>query len=189
VLLHAYAEVLAGGDASWWHAATRRTARLLEREHTWIDTSRAIPRQALLIDTTALLTYALARSRNEHPAAVTGMALAAWTCPRLAPLQQAIEHLCLAPGGDRSALWSWHGSLGRMWKAVVQETSYLLVAAGHLLPVPDDPAPDEHPVVCLWAELVERDDPTRRYASMPGPALIHGLAEVATYFARPALQP
>lgn len=189
MLLHAYTEALAGSDTSWWHAATRRAAGLLEREHTWIDTSRAIPRQTLLIDTTALLTYALARSRTEHPAAVTGTALAAWTSPRLAPLHQAIEHLFLAPGGDQSALWSWHGSFGRIWKAAVQETSYLLVAAGHLLPVPGHPTPDEHPAVRLWAELVERDDPTRRYASMPGPALIHGLAEVATYFARPALQP
>jgi hypothetical protein len=189
VLLHAYTEVLAGGDAGWWHAATQRTARLLKPEHTWIDTSRAVPRQTLLVDTTALLTYALARSHNEHPAAVTDTDLAAWTSPRLAPLERAIEHLCLAPGGDWSALWSWHGSFGRIWKAAVQEMSYLLVAAGHLLPVPGHPASDEHPAVCLWAELVERDDPTQRYASMPGPALIHGLAEVATYFARPALQP
>ncbi len=71
----------------------------------------------------------------------------------------------------------------------MQEASYLLVAAGHLLPVPGDPASDDHPVVRLWADLVEREDPARRYASMPGPALTHGLAEVATYFTRPALQP
>ncbi len=181
--------MLTGGDTSWWHAATRRTARLLGGEHTWIDTSSVIPRQALLIDTTALLTYALARSLNEHPAAVTGTELAAWACPRLTPLRQAIEHLCLVPGCDRDALWSWHGSFGRIGKAVVQEASYLLVAAGHLLPVPGHPAPGENPVVCLWADLVEREIPTRRYASMPGPALIHGLAEVAAYFARPALKP
>jgi hypothetical protein len=187
VLLHSYTERIARGDTNWWRAATRRTTRLLERGHSWIDTSRPLPRQTLLVDTTALLTYAIARSSDEHPAAVTGSTLAAWANMRLEPVEQSVGHLYLAPAGDRSALWSWHGSFGRLCRAVVQDAAYLLVAAGHVLPVPSDPVGDDDPVVQVWTDLVEHENPNRRYTSMPGPALVHGLAEVVAYFGRPLL--
>jgi hypothetical protein len=187
VLLHSYTERIAGGDTNWWRAATRRTTRLLERGHSWIDTSRPLPRQTLLIDTTALLSYALARSSDKHPAAVTGSTLATWAYMRLHPLEQSVEHLHLTAASDHSALWPWHGSFGRLRSAVVQDVAYPLVAAGHVLPVPGDPARDEDPVVRVWTDLVERENPNRRYASIPGPALVQGLAEVVAYFGRPVL--
>ncbi|GIE32858.1 hypothetical protein Ait01nite_059030 [Actinoplanes italicus] len=126
-------------------------------------------------------------SYTERLAAVTGSTLAAWANLRLEPMEQSVEHLCLAPAGDRIALWSWHGSFGRLRRAVVQDAAYLLVAAGHVLPVPGDPVRDEDPVVRVWTDLVERENPNRRYASVPGPALVQGLAEVVACIGRPVV--
>jgi hypothetical protein len=91
---------------------------------------------------------------------------------------------------DEAAPDSVEGSISLMqWSRIFEEQrslqqndlARLLLAAGHKLPGADDP------VTSLWQDLVDRDDPGRRYgpgARLPGPALTLGLGAVREHFDR-----
>lgn len=42
------------------------------------------------------------------------------------------------------------------------------------------------PVAGLWRELIEGDDPCRRYPAVAGPAIVHGLTDLVRHFGYPA---
>ncbi|HWS38652.1 MAG TPA: hypothetical protein VN408_38690 [Actinoplanes sp.] len=46
--------------------------------------------------------------------------------------------------------------------------------------------PRADPVAGLWRELIEGDDPGRRYPAVAGPAIVHGLTEMVRHFGYPA---
>ncbi|GAA2674192.1 hypothetical protein [Actinoplanes palleronii] len=177
--LWSYTDALAAGDESWWRAATRHAADLLEADHWWLDPPGRVPVQHLLVETTALLSYALARSEDDDPETVTGAELSAWAAARPLPML------------DETVPDSLEGSISLLqWSRIFEEQrlrqqndlARLLRAAGHHLPATDDP------VAVLWQDLVDRDHPGRRYGRdfrLPGPALALGLGAVAQQFNRP----
>ncbi|WP_189333617.1 hypothetical protein [Actinoplanes ianthinogenes] len=190
--LWSYTDALAAGDEGWWRVATRHTADLLEAEHWWLDPPGPVPVQHLLVETTALLSYALARSRDGDPDTVTGAMLAAWAAARPLPML------------DETVPDSIEGSLSLMqWSKIFEEQrlrqqddlARLLHAAGHRLPAADHqlaapghqrPEPAD-PVMVLWNDLVDREHPGRRYgpdSRLPGPALALGLGAVVQHFDR-----
>ncbi|AEV82952.1 hypothetical protein ACWT_1933 [Actinoplanes sp. SE50] len=174
--LWSYTEALAGGDVGWWRAATRHAADLLEADHWWLDPPALVPVQHLLVETTALLSYALARSVDGDPGAVTGAQLGGWAAARPLPLL------------DETVPDSLEGSLSLLqWSRIFEEQrlrqqndfARLLVAAGHRLPATGDPVAD------LWQDLVDRENSGRRYGlagRLPGPALALGLGAVRQQF-------
>ncbi|WIM98459.1 hypothetical protein ACTOB_002060 [Actinoplanes oblitus] len=200
--LWSYTDALAAGDEGWWRVATRHTADLLEAEHWWLDPPGPVPVQHLLVETTALLSYALARSRDGDPDTVTGAQLAAWAAARPLPML------------DETVPDSLEGSLSLMqWSKIFEQQRLrqqndlagLLHAAGHQLtpaaptpapgPLPSaDPGrgpvpwpPPDDPVSALWCDLIDRDNPGRRYGPdfrLPGPALALGLGALVQHFDR-----
>lgn len=188
MFLWTYTRQLAGDDDGWWKAATQRTAALLEGEHWWIDASRMIPQQTLLVDTTAILLYGLARSHDEDPAMLSGGALMGWAQPRLAPLEELVEHSLSSPPDGDSALQLWRQTYAGRRQAIVQELAYLLVAAGHRLPIAGEPVTEHGPVASLWVDLVRPQKLGHRYATLPSPALTLGLTALTSHFERPARQ-
>ncbi|MFI1987713.1 hypothetical protein [Actinoplanes sp. NPDC020271] len=217
--LWSYTDALAAGDDGWWRAATRHTADLLEADHWWLDPPAHIPVQHLLVETTALLSYALARSRDDDPGTVTGAHLAAWAAAR--PLPMLDESVPDTVEGSISLL-QWSRIFEEQRLRQQNDLADLLHAAGHDLPgalghelpgaaghempgaaghempgaagheLPgagghEMPGTDD-PVTGLWRDLVDRDNPGRRYgldSRLPGPALTLGLGAVLHQFDRP----
>ncbi|GIE85211.1 hypothetical protein [Actinoplanes regularis] len=181
--LWSYTEALAAGDEGWWRAATRHAAALLEADHWWLEPPGPVPVQHLLVETTALLSYALARSEGADPGTVSGTRLAAWVAARPLPLL------------DETVPDTVEGSISLLqWSRIFEEQrlrqendlALLLRAAGHKLPAGHDPV-DDDPVARLWQDLVDRESPGRRYglgSRLPGPALTLGLGAVAQHFDR-----
>jgi hypothetical protein len=177
--LWSYTDALAAGDEGWWRAATRHSADLLEAEHWWLDPPGLVPVQHLLVETTALLSYALARSEDGDPEKVTGAQLAAWAAAR--PLPMLDETVPDSVEGSISLL-QWSRIFEQQRLRQQNDLARLLVAAGHRLPATDGP------VAALWNDLVDRRNPGRRYgpdSRLPGPALALGLGVIVQHFDRP----
>ncbi|GIF13000.1 hypothetical protein [Actinoplanes teichomyceticus] len=176
--LWSYTEALAAGDEGWWRAATRHTAELLEPEHWWLDPPGLVPVQHLLVETTALLSYALARSADGDPGRVTGAQLAAWAAAR--PLPMLDETVPDSAEGSLSLL-QWSRIFEQQRLRQQNDLAGLLLAAGHKLAATDDP------VAALWQDLIDGNHPGHRYGAasrLPGPALALGLGAVARHFDR-----
>lgn len=177
--LWSYTDALAAGDEGWWRAATRHAADLLEPDHWWLDPPTFVPVQHLLVETTALLSYALARSRDHDPGTVTGPQLAAWAAAR--PLPMLDETVPDTAEGSTSLL-QWSRIFEQQRLRQENDLAELLLAAGHELPGSGDP------VTGLWQDLINRENPGRRYglgSRLPGPALTLGLGAVLQQFDRP----
>ncbi|BCY06984.1 hypothetical protein [Actinoplanes sp. L3-i22] len=177
--LWSYTDALAAGDDGWWRAATRRAADLLEADHWWLDPPVLVPVQHLLVETTALLSYALARSADGDPGAVTGAQLAAWAAAH--PLPMLDETVPDTVEGSTSLL-QWSRIFEQQRLRQESDLARLLSAAGHALPGTGDPVAE------LWRDLVDRKNPGRRYgleSGLPGPALTLGLGAVRQQFDRP----
>jgi hypothetical protein len=176
--LWSYTDALAAGDDGWWQAATRHAADLLEADHWWLDPPGHLPVQHVLVETTALLSYALARSRDDDPGTVTGAQLAAWAAAR--PLPMLDEAVPDTVEGSMSLL-QWSRIFEEQRLRQQNDLARLLLASGHELPGTDDP------VTGLWTDLIDRENPGRRYgldSRLPGPALTLGLGAVLQQFDR-----
>ncbi|GIF04297.1 hypothetical protein [Actinoplanes siamensis] len=176
--LWSYTEALAAGDEGWWRAATRHAADLLEADHWWLDPPGLVPVQHLLVETTALLSYALARSTGGDPDTVTGAQLAAWAAARPLPM---LDETVPDTVESSISLLHWSRIFEQQRLRQQNDLARLLLAAGHQLPGGGDPVAD------LWADLVDRENPGRRYgpgSRLPGPALTLGLGAVLRQFDR-----
>jgi hypothetical protein len=120
----AYADAVAGGDAGDWAAACRRASAVIEPHRAWRTNIYRDLWQMSLLESTALLIYALARSRGTTPDAITEGVLLAWLTaqpqPRsveVARLLQAAGHAAPAPTNAKYAPWS-EDQVTRVWQAL-----------------------------------------------------------------------
>ncbi|GAA4600721.1 hypothetical protein BJY16_003637 [Actinoplanes octamycinicus] len=140
--LWSYTDALAAGDEGWWRVATRHTADLLEADHWWLDPPGLVPVQHLLVETTALLSYALARSQDGDPDTVTGAQLAAWAAAR--PLPMLDETVPDSLEGSIS-LMQWSKIFEQQQLRQQNDLARLLEAAGHRLAPRPLPLPTTYP--------------------------------------------
>lgn len=181
-----YAEHVAADDTSHWQAATRRAAHLIAHHHPHVDLHSRIPLTQILLQTTALLTYALTRSNGDDPLTASAVAVHAW----------AAEHAVPEPpepdGPMDSAQWEttirrWQHAMGAAVDRQRRELALLLEQAGHDVPPPGFHALDRYspdPVVLVWLDLADTDAPQTpaqygTFDQYPGPRLSLGLAALA----------
>jgi hypothetical protein len=187
-----YAAQLAAADTGWWRSSTRRAADLLAPQHPIISLPRMLPLQQVLVQTTALLVYAISRSQGADPTAVTGNQMAGWVADRAVPLP---------PDPDSSDQDEWTTTVQRWLTAMpaaVQrqqdDLAFLLRRAGHEVPAAGARSLSRHspdPVIAQWLDLVDRDMDAATYGyngGYTGPLLTFGLASITDTFG-PGLLP
>ena len=178
-----YADHVAAGDTGYWRAATRRAAQVIDHRHPEVDHTRQIPMVQTLLQTAALLTYALARSNGEDPTTVCVSALHRWAA------EHAVPQPPPADSSSNSAHWiegaqRWRRDLDTAVDRQRRDLGELLRHAGHDVPAAAARglhrySPD--PVVLVWLDLADIDPPLARaqvgtYDHYPAPRLALGVA-------------
>jgi len=176
----AYAQQLADNDTGWWRKAVRHAAQWISPHHTVINLDRQIPMPQLMLQATALLVYALARSRDADPCSITAGEVLDWVNARQLP----------APPEPAGTAGIDFAAQVRLWRHEVDhaagrqqdDLAALLRVAGHTVPEPghrglDRFSPD--PVIATWLGLVDNDAASDSMMDQfPAPLLSIGLSTV-----------
>jgi len=182
-----YAAQLAAGDTRSWRSSTGRAADLLAPRHTVIDLPRLLPLRQVLVQTTALLVYAIARGDGGEPAAVTGGQVASWVVDRPVPHPLDAHGAARTEQGAASFV-RWRTELAAAVQRQQDDLAAMLRRAGHDVPRAGARSLDRHspdPVIALWLDLVDRDTEAAAYGyngGYTGPLLALGLAGVIDTF-------
>lgn len=186
--LQRYAGRLAAGESLWWARAVRHAATLLAPFDQAFQSLEHETDAYVTVQTSALLVYGLARSRDQEPSVVVADALAAWAKARSVPEPPEYEATMSPDEWDAA-----HARWLRLRRLVVDrqmgDLSALLHAAGNHIPPASVRSLDRFsrcPVTALWQDLVDKEPDDIAlygyYGGSTGPLLALGLAGIRTIF-------